>query len=119
MMFEPSQLTPLINDKCETLKIKFREMRDILNSLRPHQAKQTIIQTLHKQLEYKKNKLKLINENIIKGQKICNQKLNVKNKDNEQNDQQIDLFLSSSTDNNHTQESIQRLKQTLDDIFYE
>eukprot|EP00483_Globobulimina_turgida_P006816 UN06828 len=53
MMFEPSQLTPLINDKCESLKIKFRVMRDILNNLRPHQAKQTIIQTLHKQLLYK------------------------------------------------------------------
>eukprot|EP00483_Globobulimina_turgida_P013546 UN13571 len=118
MMFEPSQLTPLINDRCESLKILFGAMRDILNSLRPHQAKQTVIQTLHKQLLYKENKLKLINENIMAGQKICNQQLNVKKSNNEANEQDIDLFFSSSTDNNHTQESIKRLKQTLNESFY-
>ena len=58
-MFEPSQLTPLINDKCESLKIIFRSMRDTLNNLRPHQAKQTIIQTLHKQIVIQTEQIKI------------------------------------------------------------
>ena len=115
-MFEPSQLTPLINDKCESLKNIFCSMRDILNNLRPNQAKQTIIQTLHKQLMYKQNKLDAINENIKNGEKFCNQQLNTKTVDDDDDD---DTFFSSSTDDNHTQESLKRLKQTLDAEFFD
>ena len=119
-VFEPSQLTPLINDKCESLKIVFGAMRDILNSLRPHQAKQSIIQALQKQLAYKQNKLKQIKKNTQNGQKFVDQKLNIKKDEQDEQDQQNEFpFYVSTTDNNHTQESIRRLKQTLDESFFE
>ena len=119
LMYEPSQLTPVIVDKCESLKIIFRDMRDILNSLRPHQAKQTLIQTLQKQIIFKQNKLKAIKQNIIDGEKFVNQELNVKKEKENGSDGEDDAFFNASTDNNHTQESIKKLKQMLDDEFFE
>ena len=118
--FQPSELLPLINDKCESLKVSFRSMRDILNSLRPHQAKQSIIQALAKQLQFKQNRLQQINDNIILGQKTCNQQLNA-NADSIDRIRRPDVesTFATETDNSHTQDSIRKLKLMLDDAFYE
>ena len=93
LMFEPSQLVPIINDRCESLKLIFRSMRDILNNLRPHQAKQVIITVLQQQLLYKQNKLKSLKQNIMKGEKIINEQLNMnKEEENESDHEMICYF---------------------------
>lgn len=118
LMFEPSQLVPIINDKCESLKIVFRSMRDILNNLRPHQTKQAIITLLQQQLLFKQNKLKLLKQNIINGEKIINQQLNINRKQENESDDDNDDDLLFSTNDNHTQQSMKRLKQSLDESFF-
>ena len=115
MVLEPSQLTPLINDKCESLKLTFRAMRDILNSMRPHQARQTLIQTLHKQLVFKRDKLKAINAQIAEGQRLCRKRLN----ESKANDGGEEEEEKRSKGDAHSQASLLELRRQLDDIFYQ
>ena len=112
-----SRLTPLINTKTEKLRKTFREMRAILNSLRPHQARHLIVMNLEQQLQYKRELTQQLNKYSKLGHQLVNKKLNLKDINNNTNDNDNDND-TIMDNNNESNNIVYALKSSLDQIFY-
>lgn len=126
IMTTKTNLQAIIETKTSELRSKFIEMRNILNRMRAHQARQTVIESLKMQLEYKEKQCKKLENYINYTNKLLNKdcgKIINKQLQKYQNEYEQSPKIQNSLQKKREKEEIQekeyksQLKQQLDNIF--